>query len=294
VWLDRTGKRLGVITKPDIIQGAALSPDNKNIAFEVSNSTSRISDIWLEDLARGATSRFTFGPGAVNRYPVWSPDASHIVYASNQGPLLGLYQKSSSGAGKEELLLQGGINTHPDDWSRDGKFIVYTQTGERTKDDLWLLPIEGDHKPIPYINTQFDEIRGQFSPDGRWMAYDSDESGQQRVYVQTVPVSGAKLQISTAGGSQPRWRRDGKELFYLAADGKLMAVPVKLAPSFEAGTPQPLFEGIPLALDTLGRSFSYQPSADGQRFLVNLPAAGEAAAPANITVVLNWQAELRK
>ena len=190
-----------------------------------------------------------------------------------------LFQKPASGAGKEELLLHAGINARIYDWSRDGKFIVYSQYSEQTKDDLWLLPLEGDRKPVPYLQTPFSEAEDRFSPDGRWMAYTSNESGQPQVYVQAIPPSGAKWQVSTAGGNRPEWRRDGKELFYVATDQKLMAAPVKAGSGFEAGSPQPLFEPVPVG---------YQPSADGQRFLVSVRAAGEASTPAPITVVVNW------
>ena len=159
------------------------------------------------------------------------------------------------------------------------------QQGQKTAIDLWLLPLEGDRKPIPYLQTPFNDTAGAFSPDGRWMAYDSDESGQNQIYVQTIPASGAKYQISSEGGTQPQWRRDGKELFYVSADQKLMAVPMSLDARVEAGTPQALFTSVGAA--------GYAPSRDGQRFLVNVPAGAEGAAAPPITVVLNWQAGLK-
>ena len=143
-----------------------------------------------------------------------------------------IYRKPADGTGKEELLLGGGINNHPFDWSRDGKFIVYETTGGTTGDDLRLLPMEGDHKPVPYLQTPFNEGDAQFSPDGRWMAYASNESGQPQVYVQAIPASGAKWQISPAGGVQPRWRRDGKEMFYISPDQKLDVRAGKTRPGF--------------------------------------------------------------
>jgi dipeptidyl aminopeptidase/acylaminoacyl peptidase len=194
-------------------------------------------------------------------------------------------------AGKEELLLDGGINDVPQDWSPDGKFIVYQSFRSGTGTDLLLLPLQGDHKPIPYLETPFNEGDAQFSPDGRWMAYASNESGQAQVYVQAIPAGGAKWQISPAGGVQPRWRRDGKELFYISTDQKLMAVQVKSGATFEPGAPQPLFDIDPIYPPIVG-GFAYQPTADGQRFLV-LSLVGGATAPP-INVVLNWQAGLRK
>jgi hypothetical protein len=155
------------------------------------------------------------------------------------------------------------------------------------------LPLNSDHKPKPYLQTPFDEMKARFSPDGKWMAYQSNESGQFQVYVQTVPISGAKYQISTSGGTAPRWRRDGSELFYVSADQKLMAVPIKLGKMIEVGTPQQLFPISPFPGFANVSSF-YEPSRDGQRFLVNAPAGGEAAAAAPFTAVTNWQAGFKK
>jgi Tol biopolymer transport system component len=290
--LDRTGKRLNSVGKPGLIREAALSLDEKHVAFELADPQTGGSDLWLLDLARGATSRFTFSPAPIfTGNPVWSPDGARIVYQSRHTVLRDLYQKAANGAGKEELLTHAtGYNAYPNDWSPDGKFIVYVQTSQPTKRDLWLLPTEGDHKPVPYLQTPANEDFGQFSPDGRWMAYASDESGQNQIYVQSIPTGGAKWQISTAGGSEPRWRRDGKELFYIASDQKLMAVPMKVsAAGVEAGTPQALFEDVPAGAP---ERFTYQPTADGQRFLFLAPANTEAPAP--ITVLLNWQSRAKK
>ena len=289
VWIDRAGKRLGSVGKAGVFMGIAVSPDEKTVAMRIGNVTQ--SDIWLEDLTRGVLSRFTFG-SAINLGAVWSPDGSRLAFAFET---LGtynsdIYQKPAGGNGQEELLVHAGINGFPNDWSPDGKWIVYQQTGQRTGNDLWLLPLSGDRKPVPYLQTPFDEASARFSPDGRWMAYQSDESGRFQIYVQTVPASGAKYQISSAGGTQPHWRRDGQELFYISADQKLMAAPVKLGATVEAGTPQSLFP-IPGALYGFA---GYAPTRDGERFLVNVPAGGEAAAAPPITVVTNWQAAVRK
>jgi Tol biopolymer transport system component/predicted Ser/Thr protein kinase len=294
VWLDRTGKRLGPIGKPGAFTEAALSPDEKTIALRVGSDAA--GDVWLQDLTRGVVSRFTFLSGST-LLPVWSPDGSRIVFTNLLGgsSSFSMYLKAASGAGKEELLKSGGINVFPWDWSRDGKFVVFSEFSAKTGDDLWLLPLEGDHKPIPYLQTPFSETQGRFSPDGRWMAYVSNESGQDQVYVQTIPVSGAKWQVSTSGGGEPRWRRDGRELFYVASDQTLMAVPVKFggagSGSFEAGAPQPLFPVEPSP--TNYTALPYQPTADGQRFLVNVTGGDTSAAPP-ITVVLNWTAGLKK
>ena len=294
VWMDRAGKRLSAIGKPGDFGPFAVSPDEKTVAVGVRNGSQ--TDIWLEEMGRGVLSRFTFRSG-INRNPIWSPDGGRLIFSfaslSSGSYSSDIYQKPAGGNGQEELLLHSGLNGFPGDWSPDGKWIVYEQTGQKTANDLWLLPLSGDHKPIPYLQTPFDESAARFSPDGRWMAYQSNESGQFQVYVQTLPLSGAKYQISTSGGIAPYWRKDGKELFYVSADRKLMAVPVKLGATAEAGTPQELFPISPATFGSFANSF-YAPMRDGQRFIVNAQAGGEGAANSPFTVVTNWQAALKK
>jgi predicted Ser/Thr protein kinase len=296
VWVDRAGKRLGTVGKSGPITYEALSPDEKTVAYIVTDAGNGHSDVWLYDMNRGSASRFTLGTGrAVS--PIWSPDGSRIAYAgspTNVGKF-DILQKPVRG-GKEELVQpSAGAQLRLFDWSPDGKTVVYMPEGTvgKTKADLFLVPMEGDHKPSVYLQTPFGEYDGQFSPDGRWMSYTSDESGQEQVNVQPIPPSGAKWQVSTAGGSRARWRRDGKELFYIAVDRKLMAVPVKTTPSFEAGSPQELFPEAPLIGTNTSGQFYYTPSKDGQRFLMDVPGEGVATQPP-ITVVLNWQAGLKK
>ena len=287
VWIDRTGKHLGNIGQPGRMSSGTISPDEKRIVFSLFNQAGDASDLWLLDVARGVLSRSTFRP-KTSADGIWSPDGKMIAFQSDN---LEIYRKPTDGTGKEELLLTGGLNNRTLDWSQDGKFIVYETTGSTTGTDLWLLPLDGDHKPIPYLQTPFNESDAQFSPDGKWMAYASNESGQPQVYVQSIPANGAKWQISPSGGVQPRWRRDGKELFYISADQKLMAVPVKNGAVFEAGTPEPLCDMDPVFPPLQGR-FAYQPTADGKRFLVVEVVGGNAALPIN--VVVNWQAGLKK
>jgi serine/threonine protein kinase len=288
IWVDRAGKRLSLATDPIVSSFGTLSPDEKSIAL-VQNNSGGTSDIRLQNLARGVVSRFTFDTG-IYRQPIWSPDGSHIAFdfePQNQPGTFEFYQKPARG-GQEELLLHAGLGARPYDWSPDGKWIVYGQFGEKTREDLWLLPLSGDRKPVVYLQTPATETQGQFSPDGQYMAYVSDESGQNEVYVQPIPINGTKWQVSSAGGSFPRWRRDGKELFFVTADLKLMSVPVKVSSSFEFASPQALFAIQPVP--ALVR-FPYQPAADGRQFLVNAPA-GDEATP--ITVVLNWTSSLKK
>ena len=296
-WMDRAGKRLDTVTKPALTRSAALSPDEKRLMFGISNESGDVTDLWVQELERSVISRFSFEAG-VNYAPVWSRDGSRIVFTHRDaGAEYGIYQRSATGTGKAELLGRTAVNTGTWDWSPDGKFILYSDYQDKTKYDLWLLPLDGDHKPVPYLQTPFSEIRGQFSPDGRWMAYVSDESGRFEVYVQAVPATGSKWQISSAGGDFPRWRRDGKELYFIAADQQLMAVPVKEGSSssgaFEPGAPQPLFRIEPSAASPTSSS-PYLPTANGERFLVNVQAGGEGRQAPPITVVLNWTAGLKK
>jgi Tol biopolymer transport system component len=288
VWLDRASKSLSTIGKPDEISSPTLSPDEETIAFTIGNTTAGSADIWVHDLKRGTTSRFTFGP-RVNGYPVWSPDSRGIVYTTAPGG--GVYdvnEKPASGTGVPEPILHGiSMTTVAYDWSADGKFLVFSERAEKTKDDLWLMPMQGDRKPIPFLNSPATEAQGQFSPDGNWMAYRSDESGRNEIYVQHVPINGMKYHISSTGGTDPRWARNGKELFYLTFDGRMMVVPVKTGATFELGEVRTLFENVPFALSSTALMFTFQPSSDGQRFLALLQTQGEASAPP-ITVITNW------
>ncbi len=288
LWYDRTGKQLGAAVAPGFHSNLALSPDEKRVAMERSDRGAQ-ANIWLAELGRGTDSRFTFE--ARNDYsPVWSPDGSRIAFAAAGNPtrILG---KSSSGAGKEEELWSHttGAFTTTTDWSRDGRFLAFTHAGPKTGADLWILSLSGERKAAPYLQTPFEEMDGQFSPDGRWMTYTSNETERFEVYVQPIPASGGKWQISTGGGRQPRWRRDGKEIFYIAPDGKLMAVPVKAVPpgSLERGVPQALFEARFLVTGTRRLTRTYDPSADGRRFLITTQVGETAVLP--ITVVVNWR-----
>ncbi|MBA3716207.1 MAG: PD40 domain-containing protein, partial [Pyrinomonadaceae bacterium] len=204
--------------------------------------------------------------------------------------LTDLYQKATSGAGSDELLLKSNDPKFPADWSSDGRFILYRSRDPKTKEDIWVLPLEGDRQPFPLLQTEFNESQARFSPNGKWIAYTSDESGTTQVYVQSFPAAGSKWPVSTGGGNQPRWRRDGRELFYLA-DGKLMAVEVKTEGTFEAGVPKPLFV-IHGPIEVTPFAISYAVTADGQRFLVR--SVVEQASTTPITVVVNWAAEVKR
>ena len=287
---DRGGKRLSSVGPPGEYFNLFLSPDEKRVAAAKSDPQSGARDIWLLDIAHGTPTRFTFDPSE-DFLPIWSPDGSRIVFVSDREGAGNLYQKSASGAGNEELLIKSNERKWPGDWSKDGRFLICTNLSLSTKSDLWVLPMTGDQKPFSYLQSTFNEDHPRFSPDGHFGAYTSDESGRSEVYVQTFPVSGGKWVVSTNGGAQPRWRRDGKEIFFMAPDRKLMVADVKLDGAvFEVGVPRVLFQ-------TNVSSYPnprnvYDVSADGQRFLIITPPEENSSTP--IAVVVNWTADLKR
>jgi Tol biopolymer transport system component len=295
MWKDRTGKQLGQRFPAGDWPDFRLSRDEQRIVFSTFEAGNQ--DIWIRDLARGIRSRLSFD-AAQDNLPIWSPDGLRVLWPSNRGGgAYNLYIKSASGEGQETVLLKLGTPTGwATDWSRDGRFILYQIPGEMTGQDLWIAPRDDrkkdvEEKPYPYLQGQFDEQNGTFSPDGRWVAYSSNESGVDEVYVQSFPASGGRWQVSTGGGITPRWKGDGTELFYIAADRNLMAAPIRTAgASFEPGTPTRLFT-VPPIQGIVNRD-EYAISADGTRVLLSVPA-GDATA-ALVTVVLNWQQAIQK
>ena len=293
-WFDRAGKHLGIAGPAGDYQDLALSPDDSRVVASRLDPQSGNRDLWLIELDRNSASRFTFHV-AMDQWPVWSPDGARIAFSSPREGPEGLYQKVASGAGSDELLLKPGARALANDWSRDGRHIVFSSIGPKTGSDLWVLRLEADRAqrapPVPYLQTEFEESQGQFSPDGKFIAYTSNESGRYEVYVQPFPASGAKWMVSAGGASQPRWRRDSKEIFYLGFDFRLMAAEVKTTPQFAASVPKPLFQTRALR----GGSaiyYRYAPSADGKRFLVI--SLLEEAASAPITLMLNWAAGVKR
>ncbi|HET9529649.1 MAG TPA: protein kinase [Blastocatellia bacterium] len=282
-WIDRSGNKLGTVGPPGSYNQLRLSPDEKRVAVIRADPPAITTDIWLIELARGVESRLTSDPSREDS-PVWSPDGSQIAFSSNREGRANLYQKLSSGAGEVEELFKSGENKTVMDWSADGRFILFRTFGEKTRMDIWVLPTFGDRKPYPFLQSEFGETWARFSPDGRWVAYVSNETGMNEVYVREFQGSGGKVPISTGGGGSARWRVDGKELFYISG-GKLVAVDVKVVGSnFEAGVPRVLFE--------IPRSVGFEVSGDGQRFLIPIPV--EETSPTPITVVLNWTADLKR
>lgn len=283
-WFDRAGKQLGVVGASGNLSSFALSPDDKRVAVTRIDAQSGQADIWLYDLERDRASRFTFDP-AFDDFPLWSPDGSRVAFRSNRREgNFDLYQKLASGAGQDELLLKSDLEKRPTSWSSDGRFIAYYQIDPKTKEDVWVLPLFGGQKPFPLVQTEFNEVSARLSPDLKWIAYTSNESGKPEIYVQPFPAGGGRWQVSKDGGTTSRWRRDGKEIFYIGG-GKVMAVAVKGSATFEVGTPQPLF-------DSGNLSPIYAVTGDGQRFLFSTPV--EEAQSAQITVVLNWTAEVKR
>ena len=281
-WMDRSGTQLGKVGPLGDQRGLALSPDQKFVAVASRGSESR-PGLWLRDLARDVESRFTLPPfvGA----PAWSPDSRRIAFP---GPNA-LYVKNVSG-GPEQLLLQSTNPLSPSDWSRDGKYVLYTEIDPKTHGDIWYLPFDASGKPgapVPFLKTGFDESLGQFSPDGRWVAYTSNESGKYEIYARPFPSGGGPIRISNNGGINPRWRADGKELYYLSIS-EFMAVPMQQGPDglLQAGVPKALFAPQMRGTVPQANLFSYGPSADGQRFLMNiLPDASEPT----LNVITNWE-----
>jgi eukaryotic-like serine/threonine-protein kinase len=286
-WKDRTGRVIGTIGGPAEHTNLSLSPDERRVAISVFSGGAPVNrDIWLFDVAQGTRTRFTFDPSD-DAIPIWSPDGARIVFASMRPHVWDLYQKSTRVAAPEELLVSSNDSKYPMDWSRDGRFILYSVDSLRNGTDLWVLPLTGDRRPFPVVHSPFDENYGTFAPDGRWIAYSSNESGQEEVYVEPFPATGGKVQISNGGGTQTMWRGDGRELFFVAPDGSLMAAPIKTTNGFESGAPQRLFAtGLPM---TPSRR-QYAVTGDGTRFLINVLRS--PASP--LTVVVNWPAALRK
>jgi serine/threonine protein kinase len=296
-WFDRAGTPSESVGSPGDYTDFRLSPDQIRLAASLADPKTGVPDIWITDLTRRSSAPFTFGP-AVNAYPVWAPDGSRIIFRTNRtGGLNELYGKSEGGGGKEEPVLSqtaaraSGLLSNIMvlwDWSPDGRHLLFS-AATSSDFDLWLLPLAGDSKPVSFLTAPGDQWHGNFSPDGRLVAYSSSESGRVEVHVQTFPLTDRQWTVSTTGGYEPRWRADGCEMYYLSLDQKLMAVGVGPGPTF--GTPTELFQVRVAGGVSLNRTH-YVPSRDGKRFLVNTATGDAAIVP--ITVVLNWTAGLRK
>jgi Tol biopolymer transport system component len=231
---------------------------------------------------------------SINAYPLWSRDGSHVTFSSSRSGPFDLFEKPASGGEDEHLRLASPKRKWAADWSPDGRVLLYVERDDKMDVDLWAASnVDGVKKVVPVVQTRFDEDQGQFSPDARWIAYRSNESGQAEIYVRPFPGPGRPQQVSIAGGNQPRWRRDGTELFFVASDRKLMAVAVRLSaegPTLKIGTPNPLFST--RLGDEVQPRAQYAVAADGQRFLMNAVLDDATATP--ITIVQNWPGGMKK
>lgn len=284
LWFDRKGQQIGFAMNTGIYGNVMLDPSGKFVASDTTDSASQNTDIWTYDLEARTAKRLTFDP-ALDSLPIWSPDGSRIIFASNRELKFDLYLKDANGAQEEKIIPQDGADRFPTDWSRDGKYVLY----ERAP-DIWYLRL-ADLQPAQFLKGVSTLRSPRFSPDGKWVAYSSNESGRWEVYVTSFPEAHGKWQVSNAGGEQPRWRGDGKELFYLSSEAKIMAVPVKTGADFDAGTPAALFQANPREMFATSEIFAYDVSKDGQRFLINTQTK---TAMAPMSVVLNWAAKLNK
>ena len=277
VWTDRHGNIKPLLETPRGYFSAALSPDGQKLAISVYAAN---DDIWVYHIVRGTLTRLTFG-GGNNGVPIWTPDGNHLVYLAEKGRAANIFWKPWDGSGVEERLTENSDAQIPNSVSPDGKMLAFTQGG-----DIWILPMDKEQKPWQFLQTQFSESQASFSPDGRWIAYRSDESGKNEVYVVSFPNREGKWQVSTGGGSNPMWSRSGKELFYVNVK-KVMAVDVAAQATFSASVPKKLFE-VPLSdfgpLDI---------SPDGQRFILGVTRAQELTTT-QLNVVLEWFKELQE
>jgi Tol biopolymer transport system component len=283
VWHDRQGKRVGAVGERGFFTNPALSPDGRYLAVGRSVTPIDYRDIWVIDLVRGSTSRFTFDAGD-DLNPVWSPDGSRIAFTSTRNGQRDIYVKSATGAGAETVLFADNTSKSLEDWSPDGRTLIFNVGTQH----ISSVPAEGDRTPAKVLEASFNQVQGKLSPDGRWIAYTSNENNRTDVFVQTFPPGGGKWQISIDGGGEPAWRADGRELFFMNGR-RLYAVDVEATGGrFEAGTPRELFEASVLTGEV--RRNRYVVSADGQRFL--LVTSPPAADSTPMTVVLNWPAAL--
>ena len=285
-WYDRSGKPTGTVGKPGWYNNLHLSPDGHRVSADETDPDGRNIDIWVHDPAREASTRLTFDP-ALDQTPVWSPDGKKIMFSSNRGGKFSFYLKNSDGSGSEQEVADAGFALfNPWDWSRDGKYLLARKSNELE----YMTWPERVIKPL--LQAKWTIRNAQFSPDGRWIAYASNETGTMEIYVSPFPSVNGKWQVSTGGGQEPKWRGDGKELFYLSSDGKIMAAPVTSGASFEAGPPVALFQTHRRQPMSSQDTFSYDVSQDGQRFLVATRLDEANAAP--LSIVLNWASAMEK
>jgi serine/threonine protein kinase len=291
VWVDRAGRRIGDAGPSGILNSLSLSPDARSVVYDQAEPRNRTLDLWHLDFARGVPSRLTFHPSH-DMFPIWSPGGTRIGFSSlREGPPQ-LYELNANGTGTEKVVLKTSFPKTASGWSSDGRLLFYNSIHPETGGDIWALPLVGESEPFPVVRTPADEHYGTPSPDGRWLAYISNETGAYEVYVEAFPATGFRRQISTLGGFEPQWRHDGKELFYRAPNQTLMAVGITSKPTaLEFSPPKALFPTRIQWMEIQAVAHHYAAAPDGQRFL--MIRATEEARLSPITVVLNWTAALK-
>jgi eukaryotic-like serine/threonine-protein kinase len=285
-WFDRSGKAVGILGPIDDqnLVDPELSPDGSRVA--VTRTVEQNTDVWLSDAAR--TTRFTLDPGD-DQFPIWSHDGTRVAFSSTRSGSMDLYQKPARGGGPEEIALASPARKVPNSWSPDGRVLLFHAPTPKAAPDMWLHWLDGDRRTSAFLNSPAPEVWGQFSPDGRWVAYQSFESGKPEIYVRPFPGPGAQWLVSGSGGIYPRWAHDGRELYYVESGGKLMAVPIRVnGTALDAGAPVALFQPpmVGGGTNAIGRRHQYDVAPDG-RFLVN--AVVEEAGTSPITVIVNWK-----
>jgi eukaryotic-like serine/threonine-protein kinase len=287
-WFDSQGKKIGAAWEPFSFTGSgfAIAPDGFRGAVSRVDTQTANPDLWILDFVRNTPTRFTFGSG-ISGNPIWSPAGNRVIFTSNHDGGFNLYQKPANLVKDVELLLKSPEMKTPTSWSRDGRFVLYTAIDPKRKDDVWVLPLEGERKPVPLITSPFNESEARFSPDGHFIAYVSDDSGRSEVYVR--PFSGTSVgerwQVSNNGGTDPRWRGDGRAIFYMTPDGTVMQVDVKTGATFQSEAARALFKLPP-------GSTPPDVTGDGKRFLAGVPTDQDAQTP--FTVITNWQSALKR
>jgi serine/threonine protein kinase len=299
LWRDLTGKVIGDPGTPNRYGDPAVSPEGGRAAFQLIDAQGN-GDIWVRDLTRGNDTRLTFDP-RLDASPVWSPDGKKIIFSANRGGSMDLYEKSADGAGEERLLFKSDQDKTPTSWSRDGRFLLFDSVDPKTSDDLWILPLDQSKdtlKPLVYLKTEFREGSAQFSPDGRWIAYNANPSGNFQVYVRPFAheqggqgagaasaASGPQWMVSTTEGDFPRWSGDGKRLFFVGMSNAFMVADIQPGVTFQSGTPRRLFGDV--------QNFPFGSTLAGDRFLFADYATATPGPPPPFTVVLNWYTRLK-
>jgi len=286
-WLDREGKGRGTFGEPGAHFGFRISADDSRITFDLYDPGTNLSQVWIGDVARGVQTKLTSGP-SMNTGPIWSPDASQVAFQSDRKHQADIVVRALGGSGVEEQLTDSESQSGPLDWSKDGRFILYQdrEAGGNRRMQLSAIPVAPPRQKITVVPPGGTDIfNGRFSPDGKWVAYDRDESGRMEVFVVSFPDGQGKVQISNAGGATPRWTRGGRELLFSDFSGTIMSVDVDTRHGFQASTPKPLFSVPP-------GPFGWEVTSDGQRFLVNTPVTKSSSFP--LSLVLDWSASLKK